>query len=73
MGTVDPAFIQSLEHRPDLDPVVTEGIPLIDLSLSGDRTLGQLASEIGDACGTWGFFQVIQTPIPQFHVLFVDP
>ncbi|XP_038705454.1 protein DMR6-LIKE OXYGENASE 2-like [Tripterygium wilfordii] len=66
MGEVDPAFIQSIEHRPKLEKIEAEGIPVIDLSVlnsAGDHDqahqLDGLVSEIGDACKNWGFFQVI--------------
>ncbi|KAE8703140.1 2-oxoglutarate (2OG) and Fe(II)-dependent oxygenase superfamily protein [Hibiscus syriacus] len=34
MGEVDEDFIQAAEHRPKLDTIEIEGIPLIDLSVS---------------------------------------
>ncbi|KAJ8763392.1 hypothetical protein K2173_002275 [Erythroxylum novogranatense] len=66
MGEVDPAFVQALEHRPKLEVVEAEGIPLIDLSMlsshnatSDPLALDGLVKEIGSACRNWGFFQVI--------------
>ncbi|XP_038705453.1 protein DMR6-LIKE OXYGENASE 1-like [Tripterygium wilfordii] len=68
MGEVDPAFIQSIEHRPKLEKIEAKGIPVIDLSVlnpadnhvqADDHQLDGLVSEIGDACKNWGFFQVI--------------
>ncbi|XP_073029990.1 protein LATERAL BRANCHING OXIDOREDUCTASE 1-like [Primulina eburnea] len=68
MGEVDPDFIQSLEHRPKPRTIEPENIPLIDLSplkSSYDvNDLASLASEIGDACEKWGFFQVINHGVP---------
>ncbi|XP_075478205.1 protein LATERAL BRANCHING OXIDOREDUCTASE 1-like [Primulina tabacum] len=68
MGEVDPDFIQSLEHRPKPRTIEPENIPLIDLSplksSSDANDLASLASEIGDACEKWGFFQVINHGVP---------
>ncbi|KAJ4848773.1 hypothetical protein Tsubulata_044897, partial [Turnera subulata] len=70
IGEVDPAFIQNPEHRPKLEIVKAEGIPLIDLSIfnspdtnssseSDPHALEGLVKEVGDACKEWGFFQII--------------
>ncbi|GLT63697.1 hypothetical protein SLA2020_362410 [Shorea laevis] len=59
MGDVDPAFIQPAEYRPKPETVEVEGIPVIDLS-----DTGELLSEIGNACRNWGFFQVINHGVP---------
>ncbi|KAK8647989.1 hypothetical protein V6N13_128753 [Hibiscus sabdariffa] len=64
MVEVDQAFIQAAEHRPKLDTIEIEGIPLIDLSLSDTRDIKLLVSEIGNACKNWGFFQVINHGVP---------
>ncbi|GMJ09767.1 hypothetical protein like AT3G19000 [Hibiscus trionum] len=64
MGEVDQAFIQAAEHRPKLDTIEIEGIPLIDLSISDTRDIKLLVSEIADACKNWGFFQVINHGVP---------
>ncbi|CAM8941627.1 unnamed protein product [Rhodiola kirilowii] len=63
---LDPAFIQALEHRPN--PAVTiddDDLPVIDLSDVHDATsLASIVSQIGYACRTWGFFQVINHGVP---------
>ncbi|KAJ4830101.1 hypothetical protein Tsubulata_017788 [Turnera subulata] len=68
MGEVDAAFIQNPEHRPKLEIIKAEGIPLIDLSIlnspdtnysSDPHALEGLVKEVGDACKKWGFFQII--------------
>ncbi|KAG4906228.1 hypothetical protein AAZX31_20G008800 [Glycine max] len=61
MGDIDPAFIQSTEHRPIAKVVEVREIPVIDLS-EGRKEL--LISEIGKACEEWGFFQVINHGVP---------
>ncbi|XP_039026835.1 protein DMR6-LIKE OXYGENASE 1-like isoform X2 [Hibiscus syriacus] len=61
MGEVDQTFIQAADHRPKLETIEFDGIPLIDLS-TGDIKV--LVSEIADACKNWGFFQVINHGVP---------
>ncbi|XP_058728293.1 flavonol synthase 1-like [Vicia villosa] len=62
MGNIDPAFIQSTEHRPDLSTFVqVDEIPIIDLSETSQESL---ISKVGNACEEWGFFQVINHGVP---------
>ncbi|KAJ1440318.1 Oxoglutarate/iron-dependent dioxygenase [Sesbania bispinosa] len=61
MGDIDPAFIQSTEHRPKATFVDVGEIPIIDLSESEEE---ELISKIGKACEEWGFFQVINHGVP---------
>ncbi|KAJ4827422.1 hypothetical protein Tsubulata_011069 [Turnera subulata] len=62
---VDPAFIQTPEHRPKLEITKAEGIPIIDLSIlnspdtNSSADLEGLVKEVGEACKKWGFFQII--------------
>ncbi|KAK7308572.1 hypothetical protein VNO77_42191 [Canavalia gladiata] len=62
MGEIDPAFIQTPEHRPKLSIIEDEGIPVIDLSplfdTSNKEPFENLVKQIGNACKEWGFFQV---------------
>lgn len=74
MGKIDAAFIQSTEHRPKPTITEAEGIPVIDLSpissidhLSNTNLTEEaiaVISQVGNACETWGFFQVINHGIP---------
>ncbi|XP_047328743.1 protein DMR6-LIKE OXYGENASE 2-like isoform X2 [Impatiens glandulifera] len=60
---VDPSFIQSIEHRPNLAPIEAQGIPIIDLSPANSPTEALVAA-IGEASEKWGFFQVINHGVP---------
>ncbi|CAJ1932807.1 unnamed protein product [Sphenostylis stenocarpa] len=71
MGEIDPAFIQTPEHRPKLSITEAEGIPVIDLSPLScnsssitDPSFEDLVRKIGSACRDWGFFQVINHGAP---------
>ncbi|KAK6916497.1 Isopenicillin N synthase-like, Fe(2+) 2OG dioxygenase domain [Dillenia turbinata] len=74
MVEIDQAFIQSSEHRPKHNHIDVENIPIIDLSplasLDDDDTssnpekISALVAEIGEACQTWGFFQVTNHGVP---------
>ncbi|CAK7322559.1 unnamed protein product [Dovyalis caffra] len=72
MAEVDPGLIQAPEHRPKPGIIKAEGIPVIDLFIisspntnSNDpRALDSLVAEIGNACKSWGFFQVINHGVP---------
>ncbi|KAH9656317.1 Fe2OG dioxygenase domain-containing protein [Citrus sinensis] len=70
MGEADEAFVQALGHRPKLSITEDEGIPLIDLSPlsspndANTKHIDDLVAEIGNACKTWGFFQVINHGVP---------
>ncbi|XP_048337567.1 protein DMR6-LIKE OXYGENASE 1 [Ziziphus jujuba] len=66
MGELDSAFIQDIEHRPNLKSTepVGDGIPTIDLSALTIADTQKLASEIGLACQEWGFFQIINHGVP---------
>ncbi|KAK3195662.1 hypothetical protein Dsin_026972 [Dipteronia sinensis] len=60
MAEIDPAFIQAPEYRPKLKVIETDEIPVIDLS----NDTKEVVLEIGEACKTWGFFQVINHGVP---------
>lgn len=68
MGEVDPSFVQAIEHRPKLEPIeVADEIPVIELSnvLSlPQEAAQQVIADIGSACETWGFFQVVNHGVP---------
>lgn len=69
MGELDQDYIQELEHRPKLNIIHAQGIPLIDLSpINSPRHdangMTRLVAEISDACKKWGFFQVINHGVP---------
>ncbi|XP_021287288.1 protein DMR6-LIKE OXYGENASE 1-like [Herrania umbratica] len=64
MGEIDPAFVQEPEHRPKLSTIEVNEIPVIDLSAYNTGDTKQLASDIGNACKKWGFFQVINHGVP---------
>ncbi|XP_075501713.1 protein LATERAL BRANCHING OXIDOREDUCTASE 1-like [Primulina tabacum] len=69
MGELDQDYIQELEHRPKLNIIHAEGIPLIDLSPFNSprhdaNGMTRLVAEISDACRKWGFFQVINHGVP---------
>ncbi|GLT57831.1 hypothetical protein SLA2020_307760 [Shorea laevis] len=59
MEEVDAAFVQLEEHKPKLQTVEVEEIPVINLS-----NTGKLIWEIRNACKNWGFFQVINHGVP---------
>ncbi|MBA0606025.1 hypothetical protein Godav_018544 [Gossypium davidsonii] len=64
MGGIDQAFVQEPEQRPKPSTIEVDGIPVIDMSVSGTGGIEKLASEIGNACRKWGFFQVINHGVP---------
>ncbi|KAH7517919.1 hypothetical protein FEM48_Zijuj09G0115300 [Ziziphus jujuba var. spinosa] len=66
MGELDSAFIQDIEHRPNLKSTepVDDGIPTIDLSALTLADSHKIVSEIGLACEEWGFFQIINHGVP---------
>ncbi|KAI5397029.1 hypothetical protein KIW84_063018 [Lathyrus oleraceus] len=67
MGNIDPAYMQSTEHRPKSSAFVqVDEIPTIDLSESIEQ---KLVSNIGKACEEWGFFQVINHGVPSDIIL----
>jgi isopenicillin N synthase-like dioxygenase len=73
MVEIDPDFIQAPEHRPKLNVIEAENIPVIDLSpiLNNSNNIekdplvfDELVRKIGSACKEWGFFQVINHGAP---------
>eukprot|EP00253_Pinus_taeda_P012023 PITA_12023 len=73
---VDPAFIQSPQHRPNAkhSDFTGDQIPLIDLSPLNSTTpphptsLDNLVTQIHEACRDWGFLQVINHGV-SLHLL----
>ncbi|PNX79214.1 gibberellin 20 oxidase 1-like protein [Trifolium pratense] len=71
MVEIDPDFIQAPEHRPKLNVIEAENIPVIDLSPILNNSIekdplvfDELVKKIGNACKEWGFFQVINHGAP---------
>ncbi|XP_077243096.1 protein DOWNY MILDEW RESISTANCE 6-like [Tasmannia lanceolata] len=60
--TVPGNYIRPTSDRPKLSEVIYEDIPLIDLS-SSDRI--RILRQIGDACESYGFFQVMNHGISE--------
>lgn len=63
--------------NPDLAPVansavVTQSVPIIDLGgtagMEDPATAARIASEIGDACRDWGFFQIVNHGVDADHL-----
>ena len=64
-------------ENPDLAPLaegdnVGQHVPVIDLGgltgMQDPATIARVASEIGDACRDWGFFQVVNHGVKQAHI-----
>ncbi|KAH0757126.1 hypothetical protein KY290_020619 [Solanum tuberosum] len=70
---VTPALTKNEFSAKNLDPdsnVVNVQIPVIDLKgMNGDDfRRRRIVEEVGEACKTWGFFQVVNHSVPQ-HVM----
>ncbi|KAL6867675.1 hypothetical protein ACP4OV_015699 [Aristida adscensionis] len=69
--SIDEAFVQAPEHRPQPTVAEATGIPVIDLSplaVAGEDAAGvveALAAEVGAACRDWGFFVVVGHGVPE--------
>lgn len=62
-STLPQSYIRPESERPRLSEVVDcENVPIIDLSC-GDQA--QIIRQIGEACQTYGFFQVINHGVPK--------
>nr|ADN39436.1 flavonoid biosynthesis oxidoreductase protein [Solanum lycopersicum] len=62
-STLPQSYIRPESDRPRLSEVVDcENVPIIDLSC-GDQA--QIIRQIGEACQTYGFFQVINHGVPK--------
>jgi isopenicillin N synthase-like dioxygenase len=65
---IDSVFIQSIEHRPKIQYIEAQDIPIIDLSplnSPDSPEFQKVVAQIGGACEKWGFFQVINHGVPE--------
>ncbi|XP_058085700.1 flavanone 3-dioxygenase 2-like [Magnolia sinica] len=60
--TMPESYIRPANERPRLSEVVIEEIPLIDL---GGEDRSQIIRQIGEACRSFGFFQIINHGISE--------
>uniref|UniRef100_A0A2N9EJV0 Uncharacterized protein n=1 Tax=Fagus sylvatica TaxID=28930 RepID=A0A2N9EJV0_FAGSY len=59
MGELDPAFIQPIDHRPNLNPIEVsdDEVPVLDLFNIILNSQNHTQKDIDNAGQSWGFFQ----------------
>ncbi|KAF5815859.1 putative flavanone 3-dioxygenase [Helianthus annuus] len=61
-------YIRPITQRPNLQSVVRDSIPLIDLHNLFGPNRGQVIDQIGRACRDYGFFQVKNHSVPELTI-----